>query len=46
MDSAVRSIRVASTLNDRFGAILREVRKLEKVSEIELRIGEAQQISG
>jgi hypothetical protein len=44
MDSAVRSIRVASTLNDRFGAILREVPKLEKVSEIELRIGEAQQI--
>jgi len=44
VDPAVRSIRVASALNERFGAILREVPKLDKVSEIELRIGEAQQI--
>lgn len=44
VDPAVRSIRVAAALNDRFGAILVEVPKLDKVSEIELRIGEAQQL--
>src|SRR5260370_425195 len=44
VDPVVRSIRVAATLNDRFGAILREVKSIRHVRELELRIGEAQQI--
>ena len=44
VDPAVRSIRIATTLNERFGAILREVASSQKVAEFELKIGEAQQI--
>jgi len=44
VDPAVRSIRIASTLNERFGAILREAASYQKVAEFELKIGEAQQI--
>jgi hypothetical protein len=44
VDPVVRSIRIASTLNERFGAILREAASDQKVAEFELRIGEAQQI--
>jgi hypothetical protein len=41
---AVRSIRIASTLNDRLGAIMREAGAGLRIAELELRIGEAQQI--
>lgn len=44
VDPAVRSIRVAATLNERFGAILREAASHQTVAEFELKIGEAQQI--
>ena len=44
VDPVVRSIRIASTLNDRFGAILREANVHQTVAEFELKIGEAQQI--
>lgn len=44
VDPAVRSIRIATTLNERFGAILREAASPQKVAEFELKIGEAQQI--
>lgn len=44
VDPVVRSIRIASALNHRFGAILREAAVPQKVSEFELKIGEAQQI--
>jgi hypothetical protein len=44
IDPAVRSIRIATTLNERFGAILREAASCRDVAEFELRIGEAQQI--
>jgi len=43
VDPAVRSIRIASTLNERFGKILRTP-LLPGESDLELRIGEAQQI--
>jgi hypothetical protein len=43
-DPTVRSIRIATTLNDRFGAILREVSSPQTVADFELKIGEAQQI--
>lgn len=44
-DPAVRSIRVASTLNDRLAAIVREAGSNNlRIAELELRIGEAQQI--
>jgi len=43
-DPAVRSLRVATTLNERFGMILREVGGNLRIAELELRIGEAQQI--
>ena len=41
---AVRSIRIATTLNDRFGTIIREAATNQTVAEFELKIGEAQQI--
>jgi hypothetical protein len=44
VDPAVRSIRIAITLNERFGAILREAESDQTVAEFELKIGEAQQI--
>jgi hypothetical protein len=44
VDPAVRSIRVALALNERFGAILKEAASYQKVAEFELKIGEAQQI--
>jgi hypothetical protein len=44
VDPAVRSIRIAATLNERFGAILKEAASYQKVAELELKIGEAQQI--
>lgn len=44
VDPAVRSIRIATTLNERFGAILREANAHQTVAEFELKIGEAQQI--
>jgi hypothetical protein len=44
IDPAVRSIRIATTLNERFGAILGEAASPQKVAEFELKIGEAQQI--
>src|SRR2546423_12020998 len=44
VDSAVRSVRVATVLNERFGAILRETESVQNVAEFELKIGEAQQI--
>jgi len=44
VDPAVRSIRIATTLNDRFGAILRAAASHQTVAEFELKIGEAQQI--
>ena len=43
-DPAVRSIRVASTLNERFAMIMREAAGGLKIAELELRIGEALQI--
>lgn len=44
-DPAVRSVRIAVTLNDRFAAIMRApLTQAHGVSELELRIGEAQQI--
>ena len=45
VDPAVRSIRIATTLNERFGAILSEAASYQTVAEFELKIGEAQQIS-
>jgi hypothetical protein len=45
IDSAVRSIRIAANLNERFGMILRTpLTQTEGMSGLELRIGEAQQI--
>lgn len=44
VDPVVRSIRIATALNERFGAILREAASYQKVAEFELKIGEAQQI--
>lgn len=44
VDSAVRSIRIATTLNERLGAIMREAEAHQTVAELELRIGEAQQV--
>lgn len=44
VDPVVRSIRIASTLNDRFGTIVREANEHQTVAEFELKIGEAQQI--
>ncbi|MDQ3335687.1 MAG: hypothetical protein M4D80_11010 [Myxococcota bacterium] len=44
VDPVVRSIRIASTLNDRFGAIVRGANEHQTVAEFELKIGEAQQI--
>jgi hypothetical protein len=44
VDPVVRSIRIATTLNDRFGAIVREANEHQTVAEFELKIGEAQQI--
>ena len=44
VDPVVRSIRIASTLNERFGAILRGAKEHQTVAELELKIGEAQQI--
>jgi hypothetical protein len=44
VDPVVRSIRIATTLNDRFGAIVREANAHQTVAEFELKIGEAQQI--
>jgi len=44
VDPAVRSIRIAAILNERFGAIIREAESVENVAEVELKIGEAQQI--
>ncbi|HEX7940639.1 MAG TPA: hypothetical protein VF488_02490 [Gemmatimonadaceae bacterium] len=44
VDPVVRSIRIATTLNERFGAILKEAASYQKVAEFELKIGEAQQI--
>jgi hypothetical protein len=44
VDPVVRSIRIATTLNERFGDILREAASYQKVAEFELKIGEAQQI--
>lgn len=44
VDPVVRSIRVATTLNERFGAILREAASCQNVAAFELKIGEAQQI--
>jgi hypothetical protein len=44
VDPTVRSIRIATTLNDRFGAIAREAAEYQTVAELELKIGEAQQI--
>ncbi len=45
IDPAVRSVRIAATLNERFGSILRApVTHAGGTSELELRIGEAQQI--
>lgn len=44
VDPTVRSIRIATTLNDRFGAIIREAAAHQTVAEFELKIGEAQQI--
>lgn len=44
VDPAVRSIRIATTLNERFGAILKEAASPQQVAEFELKIGEAQQL--
>ena len=44
IDPAVRSIRIATTLNERFGTILRTANDSQNVAEFELKIGEAQQI--
>jgi hypothetical protein len=44
IDPIVRSIRIAKTLNERFGAILREAATEQNVAAFELKIGEAQQI--
>ena len=44
VDPVVRSIRIATALNELFGAILREAASYQKVAEFELKIGEAQQI--
>src|SRR5688572_20670424 len=44
IDAVVRSIRIATRLNERFGAILREAATEHKAAAIELKIGEAQQI--
>src|SRR5262245_22786086 len=43
-DPVVRSVRVATALNQRFGALLREAKEHQTVAEFELKIGEAQQI--
>lgn len=42
-DLAVRSIRIAATLTDRFGTIVRDASSIDQ-AQLELRIGEAQQI--
>jgi hypothetical protein len=44
VDPVVRSIRIAATLNERFGTILSEAASHQNVAEFELKIGEAQQI--
>jgi hypothetical protein len=44
LDPVVRSIRIATTLNERFGAILRQAASPQTVAELELQIGEAQQL--
>ena len=44
IDPAVRSIRIATTLNERFAAIVRGAAEHQTVAEFELKIGEAQQI--
>ena len=44
VDPIVRSIRIATTLNERFGAILVAAAAHQKIAEFELKIGEAQQI--
>jgi hypothetical protein len=45
VDPTIRSIRIATTLNDRFGVILREAQSSnQSVADFELRIGEAQQL--
>jgi hypothetical protein len=44
VDPAVRSIRIANTLNQRFGTLLREAQDPQTVADFELKIGEAQQI--
>jgi len=43
VDPAVRSIRIATALNERFGEILRG-KDRQTVAELEIKIGEAQQI--
>ncbi|MEO7095224.1 MAG: hypothetical protein ABI175_18330 [Polyangiales bacterium] len=44
-DPAIRSVRIAATLNERFGTIMRApVTQAGGMGELELRIGEAQQI--
>ncbi len=43
-DPAVRSIQIATTLTERFGAILREAGANTEVATLELQIGEAQQL--
>ncbi|HTL37736.1 MAG TPA: hypothetical protein VL326_31610 [Kofleriaceae bacterium] len=43
-DSAVRSIRIASTLTDRFAAIVKEAATTISPDHVELLVGEAQQI--
>jgi hypothetical protein len=45
VDPAIRSIRIAATLNERFGVLIRTpTSQAEGMSGLELRIGEAQQI--
>jgi len=44
VDPIVRSIRIATTLNERFRAILKEADAPQTVAEFELKIGEAQQL--
>jgi hypothetical protein len=44
VDPTVRSIRIATTLNERFGVILQEADAPQTVADFELKIGEAQQL--
>lgn len=44
VDPAVQSIRVAAALHERFGELLRSPRLEQSIAELELRIGEAQQL--